>query len=283
MLPDFRLVLASIATAVMVVTLGLGTIAAFRTGAVSGLPPMTKRTDPSFTDLGMRRQVPDPAAPRSDPGGDNGADSSWTVVTVPEGARAPSGVPPSAVHADPLATSALGPLPASREGRGFVEQRLIVDVPGVIAGDPKSASAPSPADRRHEDDLAAAPSAATAAPAQGTGRREAADRDPSSELTVASVMQTRPRNRGAQAPAKAEPAKSRIANQKARRVRLVHWFRPMRENFAPTDDYRRMYGPERSFGPDQSFGPDRPFTNTSRPVRSYSSDQPFDRGMASSH
>jgi hypothetical protein len=281
MLPDFRLVLASIATAVMVVTLGLGTIAAFRTGAVSGLPPMTKRTDPSFTDLGMRRQVPDPAASRSDPGGDSGADSSWTVVTVPEGARAPSSVPPSALRADPLATSALGPLPASREGRGFVEQRLIVDVPGVIAGDPKSASASAPtaAGQRHEDDLAAGPSAA---PAPGTGLREAADKDPSSELTVASVIQARPRNRGAQAPAKAEPPKSHIANQNARKVRLVR-FRPMRDNFVPTDDYRPMFGPERSFGPEQSFGPDRPFTNTSRSVRSYSSDRPFEPGMASSH
>jgi hypothetical protein len=126
----------------MVVTLGLGTIAAFRTGAVSGLPPMGKRTEPTFADPRMHRQVPDPASTRSDPGNDNGANSSWTVVTVPGGIHAPSSAKPPAVHTDPVVTGALGPLPESREGRGFIEQRLIVDVPSVIAGDPKSPRLP---------------------------------------------------------------------------------------------------------------------------------------------
>src|SRR5579864_1607624 len=102
MLPDFRLVIASIATAVMVVTLGLGTIAAFRTGAVTGLPPMGKRTDPSFTDLGMRRQVLDPASTRADPSNDSGGNGSWTVVTVPDNIHAPSSARAPAIPTDPV-------------------------------------------------------------------------------------------------------------------------------------------------------------------------------------
>lgn len=297
MMPDFRLVIASIATAVMVVTLGLGTIAAFRTGAVSGLPPMGKQTEPSFADLGMRRQVPDPAATRSDPGNDNGANSSWTVVAVPDGSHAAAG---ARAPTDPVVTGALGPAPESREGRRFTEQRVIVDAPNVIAGDPKSpsASALTPADERHEGDPAAAPSAATletalrnalsstiaaiavprkgaplqagapaaapkpngdyddasaAAPAQGTSIREVSDKDQSSELTVASVIQARPRKHGVQAAARAVHPKSPIASQKMRKTRLVHRFRPMNDNFAATDDYVPIFGPERSFGPEEPF------------------------------
>jgi len=323
MLPDFRFVIASIATAVMVVTLGLGTIAAFRTGAVTGLPPMGKRTEPSFADLGMRRQVPDPASTRADPGNDGGANSSWTVVTVPDGIHTPSSARAPAVPMDPVVTGALGPLPESREGRGFIEQRLIVDVPSVIAGDPKSpsASATTPADERHEDGTAGALSAATPetarrdalsattaaivvprrgeplgagaaaaapkpsgdaaasteAPAQGTSIREAAAKDQPSELAVASVIQARPRKEGAQAAAKAAHPKSPIASQKARKVGLVHRFRPMNGNFAPTDDYVPIFGPERS------FGPDRPFTYTWGPRRSYSRVRSVEPGVASNY
>jgi len=312
MLPDFRLVIASIATAVMVVTLGLGTIAAFRTSAVSGLPPIGKRTEPSFTDLGMRRQVPDSAATRSDPGNDNGANSSanssWTVVAVPDGSHAASGARAPAVPTDTIVTGALSPVPESREGRGFIEQRVIVDAPSVIAGDPKSPSAPAapPADERHEGDTDSAPSAATLettlrnalnatiaaivvprkgapleagapaaapkpsgddaatsteAPAPGTSIREASDKDQASELAVASVIQARPRKPGAQATANAVHPKSPIVTQKQRRIRLAHRFRPLNGNFAATDDYVPIFGPE------QSFGPDPPFTNASGPHR----------------
>jgi hypothetical protein len=169
MLPDIRLVIASIATAIMVVTLGLGTIAAFRTGEVSGLPPMTKRTDSTFIDLGVRRQIPDLAAARNDPGNDGGLNGSWTAATAPEDARTPLGarVPPG--PKDSVILGALGPLPEAREGRGFVDQRVIVDAPGVIAGDPRSPTiaASVPTIERHSDGIAAAsPSAAALEPAR---------------------------------------------------------------------------------------------------------------------
>jgi hypothetical protein len=297
MLPDFRLVIASIATAVMVVTLGLGTIAAFRTGALSGLQPMAKQTEPSFADLGMRRQVPDPAPTRSDPGNDNGANSSanspWTVFAGPDGSHVAAGARPPAVT-DPVVTGALGPVTESKEGRRFSEQRLIVDAPNVIAGDPKSpsASATTLADQRREGAAAAVPSAATLetavrnalsatvaaivvpqkgaslqagapgngasieAQGQGTSIHEAADQDQSSELTVASVIQAHPRRHGAQTAARAVHPKWPIAGQKMRKTRLVHRFGPMNDNFV-ADDYVPIFGPERSFGPDQ------PFTNGS--------------------
>jgi hypothetical protein len=240
------------------------------------------------------------------------------VVTVPDGIRAPSSARAPAVPTDPVVTGTLGPLPESREGRGFTEQRLIVDVPSVIAGDPKSpsASAIPPADERREGGTAtletaprdalsttvaaivmprrgaplgagasaaapkpsgAAAAASTEAPAQATSIREATDKDQPSELTVASVMQARPRKGGAQAAAKAVHPKSPITSQKARKVGLVHRFRPMNGNFAPTGDYVPIFGPE------QSFGPDRPFTYTSGPRRSYSRVRSAEPGVASNY
>jgi len=286
MLPDFRFVIASIATAVMVVTLGLGTIAAFRTGAVGGLPPVGKRTDPLFADLAMRRQAPDPASTRGDPSNDGGANNSWTVLTVPESHQAPSGARPPAVQKDTLVAGAMGSLPESRDGRGFIDQRLIVDAPSVIAGNPRSPSAAAPADERREDGAGAGASAAaskpagyaaaasTDAPAQASSMRDAADKDPSSELTVAS-MPARPRKGGAHAAAKGTRSKSPIASQKTRSLRLVRRYRPMNESFGPTPGYVPIFRAE------QSFGPDRPLTYIPRPLRSYNSVRSVEPGMAS--
>jgi hypothetical protein len=285
MLPDFRFVIASIATAVMVVTLGLGTIAAFRTGAVSGLPPMGKRTDPLFADLGMRRQAPDPASTRGDPGNDGGASNSWTVLTVPESAQAPSGTRPPAAQKDTLVAGAMGSLPESRDARGFIDQRLIVDAPSVMAGDPRSPSASPLGNERHADGTGAgasavaprpggdAAAAANDVPSQRLSLREAADNDQSSELTVAS-MPARPRKGGADAAAKGARSKSPITSQKTRNLRLVRRYRPMNDSFGPTPGYVPIFGAE------QSFGPDRPLTYIPRPLRSYNSVRSIEPGMA---
>jgi hypothetical protein len=214
MLPDIRLVIAAIATAVMVVTLGLGTIAAFRTGEVNGLPPMARRTDSTFVDLGVRRQIPDLAAARNDLGNDGGLNGSWTAVTAPEDARAPASARVAPGPTDSVVIGALGALPEAHEGRGFFDPRVIVDAPSVIAGDPKSPTiaATIATTERHDDGIAAASSSAAA--------HEAARNAPTAAIAAIAVpRKVAPLAAGAVAaarrPTAAAPASSEMPTQRS--------------------------------------------------------------------